>query len=352
MNCASRFDAVSETRIQRVRAHEAGVSLIELMVALVIGLFLIVGAISVNQQARNAYRTTEAVSRVQETARYAFDVLEPEVRMANYWGFNSRADYIEERATDGQAEPASLGTFDAQLDYCGDNFAINIDDYLDGSDNTYGLSCDAFGTASGVSDVLVVRRAAENNSSSIVANRVYLQTSRLRGTLFVPDDACADVADSCDEIPAGYAPPQSRTHQLLVSAYYVSQDSTGRPGSPSLRRKRLAAINGGNAAAVYPDEEIVPGVEDLQVRFGVDTNGDTNIDQYVDPGGVAAGDAVISATIWLRVRAEEPDYTYTDTNTYQYADMGAAWAPDPDADEDHFRRIVVSKTLQLRNTRR
>jgi type IV pilus assembly protein PilW len=329
--------------------RQAGLSLIELMVALVIGLFLIVGAVSVYQQARNAYRTTEAVARVQETARYAFDILEPELRMANYWGFNSRADYIEERATVGQAEPVSLAGFDAQLDYCGDNFAINLDDYLDGSDDSYTLTCAATGTASATSDVLVVRRAAEQASTSIVANRVYLQTSRLRGTLFVPGAACADLT-ACSEIPAGYAPPQSRTHELFVSGYYVSEDSTGRPGFPSLRRKRLAAINGGSAALVYPDEEIIPGVEDMQVRFGVDTNGDTNVDQYVEPGSVAAGDAVISATVWLRVRANEPDFTYTDTDSYQYADMAAAWTPDDD--EEHFRRLVVSKTLQLRNTRR
>jgi hypothetical protein len=88
----------------------------------------------------------------------------------------------------------------------------------------------------------------------------------------------------------------------------------------------------------------------MQVRFGVDTNGDTNVDQYVEPGNVAAGDAVISATVWLRVRANEPDFTYTDTDSYQYADMAAAWTPDDD--EEHFRRLVVSKTLQLRNTRR
>lgn len=332
------------------RRTDSGLSLIELMVALVIGLFLIIGAVTVYQQSRNAYRVTEAVARMQETARYAFDILEPEIRMANYWGFNSRADYIENRASDGQPEPASLSTYDAQLDMCGDNFAVNLDDYLDGSDDSYGLTCAEFGTANEDSDVLVVRRAADLRATSIVAQRVYLQTSRLRGTLFVPEADCSDVTLGCSEIPPGYAPPQSRTHQLLVSAYYVSNDSTGRENFPSLRRKRLAAIGGGTEAAVYPDEEVIPGVEDMQVRLGVDTNDDTNVDEYVDPGAIPVGSAVISATVWLRVRSEEPDFTYNDTNTYQYADMTGPWAPD--ADEAHFRRVVVSKTLQLRNTRR
>lgn len=348
MNCVSRSDHAvarhgSDPRSQR------GLSLIELMVSLVIGLFLIVGAVAIYQKSRDAYRTTEAIARLQETARYAFDVLEPEIRMASYWGFNSQADYIEERATEGQAEPASLASFDDQIDFCGDNFAIDLDNYLTGTNDGYGLTCDAYNDAPRAgSDVLVVRRTAELESDTIEANRIYLQTSRLRGTLFVPADDCSDLA-ACDQIPAGYAPPQSKTHELQVSAYYVDDDSTGRPGLPSLRRKRLGPINGGTAAAVYPDEEIVPGVEDLQLQFGVDTNGDTNVDQYVVPGNIPAGADVISATVWLRIRAEEPDFTFTDGNTYAYAGKAAF---DPSGDDEHVRRIVVSKTIQLRNTRR
>lgn len=349
MNCASKSEVSRGIAPLRPKT-QIGLSLIELMVALIIGLFLIIGAVTVYNQSRNAYRTTEAVARLQETARYAFDVLEPEIRMANYWGFNNRADYIEDRATVGQAEPGNLATFDTELDYCGDNFAIDLDNYLTGSDDGYDLTCDAFNKAPRAgSDVLVVRRAAELPSNSIEANRAYLQTSRLRGTLFVPEKDCAD-AKACDQIPTGYAPPQSRTHELVVSAYYVADDSTGRDGLPSLRRKRLSLLTGGSAAAVYPDDEIVPGVEDMQVRFGIDTDGDTNVDEYRNPEDVPAGAAVISATIWLRIRAEEPDFTFSDGNTYQYADMPAAY--DPAGDDEHFRRIVVSKTLQLRNTRR
>ena len=72
----------------------------------------------------------------------------------------------------------------------------------------------------------------------------------------------------------------------------------------------------------------------MQIRFGVDTNGDTNVDQYVDPGAVPAGAAVITATIQLRIRAEDRDFGYT----------------DPDF-SDNYRRIVVTRAILLRNTR-
>ncbi len=75
----------------------AGVSLIELMVSLVIGSLLIIGAVTVYMQSRNTYRTNESAARLQETARYALDVIEPDVRMAGFWGLTNRPEYVENR---------------------------------------------------------------------------------------------------------------------------------------------------------------------------------------------------------------------------------------------------------------
>ena len=78
---------------------QAGVSLVELMVSLVLGLFLIFGAVTIYGKSRATYRTTEAVARLQETARYALDAMEPDVRMANYWGLSNHAEYVINRAS-------------------------------------------------------------------------------------------------------------------------------------------------------------------------------------------------------------------------------------------------------------
>ena len=127
---------------------------------------------------------------------------------------------------------------------------------------------------------------------------------------------------------------------MIATAYYVSNSSVGRVEVPALRRKRLVAGS-------MLDEEVISGVEDLQVRFGVDTNGDTSADTYVDPAADPAdyGGQIVAATMWLRVRAEEPDFGFADDHTYVYADVDEA------APNDHFRRIVVSKTISLRNRR-
>jgi type IV pilus assembly protein PilW len=328
--------------------QQRGVGLIELMVAMLIGLFLILGAVTVFNQSRNTYRASEGVARLQETARLAMDVIESDIRMANYWGMNNRADYIVNRAGPSQPPPAE---FNAQqqtnVSLCGtaaSNWVINLDEYLGGSNNSYGLQC-AAANYQGGSDVVVIRRANEARPLALDPNRVYLQTSRIQGTLFVPNAACTLPTDpTC--IPAAYLPPASESRELEARAYYVSSQSTLRNDVPSLRRKRFASVNAAIPANAILDEEIVTGVEDLQVRLGIDTNGDSNIDQYVNPGGVPGNATVVSATIWLRVRAEDRDFGHRDQTAYQYADMAAAFTPN-----DNYRRILVSKTIHIRNSR-
>jgi type IV pilus assembly protein PilW len=122
---------------------------------------------------------------------------------------------------------------------------------------------------------------------------------------------------------------------------------------PSLRVKTLLADSS------IQDQEVMPGVEDFQVQFGVDTDAaDTNergsIDRYVDPDDpmIDPDDAafdpnsvVMAVRIWLRIRAERPENGFTDTANYVYADQNVG------PFNDGFRRFVVSKTIYLRNSR-
>ena len=330
------------------RMRQSGVGLIELMVAMVIGLFLILGAVTVFSQSRSTYRTAESVARLQEIGRLAMDVVETDVRMANFWGMSNRADYIINRVPIGgspttdfdatqQANAAVCGTTSAPSNY----FVLNLDEYIGGSNNAYTLTCAASNYLAGT-DALWVRRANATQPATMDEDRIYLQTSRIRGTLFMP--GCDDPTDqTC--IPADYLPPASQSRELEAHVYYVSSRSANRDDVPSLRRKRFANANGA-AADAFLDEEIVPGVEDLQVRLGVDTNGDTNVDQYVNPGAVPANATVVSATIWLLIRAEEREVGYVNDTSFQYADMAAAVTPD-----DNYRRILLTKTIHIRNTR-
>jgi hypothetical protein len=143
--------------------------------------------------------------------------------------------------------------------------------------------------------------------------------------------------------PAGPG-TESEIRDLEVRSYYVANRSVGNPGLPALRARSLTESRG---TIRYRDEEVMPGVEDLQVEFGVMTYDDgTAILRYVTPGSPAAeSGTIVAVRLWLRVRAETPDPESRDARGFEYSNSRFT----PDADESRFRRLLVSRTVALRN---
>lgn len=322
-------------RPARPTGPQSGFSLVELMVAVAIGVFLIAGAVTVFAKTRDLYRTNEDVARLQETARYAMSVIESDLRMANYWGLNSRPDLVG-----NELPSAAYGT------PCGADWSVDVRAYVDGS-NANGttapynasLACAPVGTLETDADVLTVRRAGTIalTPAQLTASgaRLKVATTRVQASIF-----------NGTSVPAGFV----QARNLVVGSYYVARDPAPGDdvlGQPELRRKRLDTT--ANLVEV-DDELVIPGVEDLQFQVGVDSDGDQAADFYINPSNLAVdvppGDAIVSVRVWLLVRAERPDFSYTNDRTYQYADR------DPFALNDRFRRVLLGKTIHLRNTRR
>ncbi len=325
----------------------AGMTLIELMVALAIGLFLMMGAFTVYLHTRATFQLSETVARLQENGRFALDTIEPDVRMGHYWGLTARTEQIGGRAGPADAAAFAIGGYD-----CGPNWAVNLDADIAGTNDGDAWTCaSAAYPPAAAADTLVVRRASENAAAPpLDAKQLYVQSALVQdGLLF----------DGRTTIPAGYAAATSETHALVVDGYYVSRSSTLGPNVPSLRVMRLVAGGAGDAGPRIEDQEIMPGIEDMQVQFGLDLDppGAANrgsIDMYVNPGdarlepGSAGYDPnarILAVRLWLRVRAERPEPGYEDDAPYAYGDAHF------DAPKDAYRRIVVSKTIFIRNAR-
>lgn len=311
----------------------AGVSLIELMVALVIGSLLIIGAVTVYMQSRNTYRTNETTARLQEIARYALDNIEPDVRLAGFWGLTNRPDFIDNRATPAdtrEAVDADVGT------NCGVNWSVDVTMPIDGRDaqatggTGYDLGCAGTDPVDW-SDVLIVRRASSNTVAP-ATNRMQIQSNRMRAVIF--NDGA---------LPAGFDAASSETRDLYVHAYYVSEVLPSPNGirQYALRRQTLVPDASG---PIIRDEEIVPGVEDLQVQFGIDDGPlDGNVDRYVNPGAVPVGARIASVRIWLLVIAEDIEVGFANDRDWEYANA------DHGPQNDPRRRTLISKTIQIRN---
>jgi type IV pilus assembly protein PilW len=296
-----------------------------------------IGAVTVFMQSRTTFRMNEAVSRLQENARFVIDAIEPDIRMANFFGLTSRSYKV-----DGRATPLQAPAFPIAGD-CGANWSVNLLSEVDGTNNGYAWACPPFGVAVPTADTLVVRRVLEDpDVLPLAANMLYVQSARYQNSqIFVGP-----------VVPAGYPPGVSQSHRLVANGYYVSTNSSlDTPGNavPSLRVKTLVGLS-------VIDQEVLPGVEDMQVEFGIDTDvggspGRGTINRYVNAGNPLLNPVlnpdveVLAVRIWLRVRAERPDIAYTDTANYAYADQVIP------AFGDRFRRVVVSKTIYLRNAR-
>ena len=311
-----------------------GYGLVELMVALSIGAVVIAAALGAWLRARTLADTLEAGARLQDTAQYALSLLASDLRMAGYFGLTRQSIAADPTL----AFPARCG---------GTSWLASIQPAITGIDAGYLAVANCAASGGGPragSDLLLVRRASavrmtpqRDTFTATDRDRALVVTDHDSGRIFVP-------AQTGDRLPAGYATadvagesPRADTRALLVHAYYVSRDSTGRRGWPALRRKVLVA------GPDVDDEEVIAGVEDLQLRFGYDDDGDGDVDRYADPAAPPAGSTPVAVQLCLSVVAEARDAS-TGDQSIRACGNRPAWTAT-----DRRPRLVVSRTVAIRN---
>lgn len=318
------------------RRHAAGLTLVELLVSLAIGSFLVIAGVRTFANARAVYRAAESVAGLQEAARYALAAFAYEIEHAGFYGLTNRADRIVGR-TSRPADPAITVGND-----CGEGWALDLDVAIGGANNGYDWDCNPYGNrAAALADTLTVRRVEPRAVTVWDAGRLYVRTTRFgNGQVFV------------GPAPAAFTEAPSATHELSTRGYYVSETSSlSTPGNlvPSLRVKTLTR---GAAGPRVVDEEIHPGIEDMQIELGIDRDtpgsaGFDAIEAYVAPGSAElVGARILAVRVWLLVRGVQRENGFTASPARTYADRTLA------AHDDRYRRTLVSATVFARNASR
>src|SRR2546429_102023 len=356
----------SHHRSPIVPGRAAGLTLVELLVAMTIGLVLIIGATQVYVDSSKAYGVNETTARLQENARYALSVLEPDIRMSGYWGLTNVSDGITGIAQPTDAQSA-LGAPAAST--CGVNFPLLLGFPVQGTNNAYTATCAANSAAMPNADTITVRRASTITVPPATASGPLRICSTRTSGLLVTDIT----GTFCQDVDA-------QINNLIVNLYYVDQSSS-QAGVPSLRRQAL------NAGPAFQDDEIVAGVEDLPLQYGVDLSGGFGAangaaSEYLNAGAALTNlltnatppaqfpAQIASVRIWLLVRSDAPEAGFTDDRIYGYgdrltangktgdltnlADSPKAYQPPLSTDKSftgvkHYRRLLVSKTIRIRN---
>lgn len=354
------------------KSSQTGMTLIEILIALLVGAFLIGGVIQIFLGTKQSNRMQEGLSRLQENGRFAMDFISNDIRMAGFLGCNNQATITS--------------TLNSPTGFL-NNFANAIDGFEATSvpgaaADTWSPGIDAEITSPlGGSDAITIRRAGEQNFSvtahaanadpltlDATATTANLQAAGFLTTAATPANNCgiAVVTDcstaavfqisgidtaartlshatggacalknSTDDLGRSY--PNAQVHPINTVSYYIRE---GVSGQPSLYRRV-----GSNDA-----EELVEGIEQMQVLYGEDLEMDPTSrvstdyvpNYYVTRDDVVDMARVVSVRISLLARTTEDNLAATNI-LYNYNGTNGI---DPG---DRRLRRVINSTILIRN---
>ena len=297
------------------RLRPSGFSLIELIVSLGLGLFLIAIMINSTSAVLRSGRTVEQTGEVAETSRYLSNLLNTELRLAGFFG------QIEYR-TDSSA---LLPDICAGPLAAGPNNAIAFPVQGLGNISAGQRLCGGDQLLEG-SDVLLIRRAGtstETLGGKLTAAQHYIQATPSE---FIVATGANQSSLNLYQANGVTAAPVRAWHQTI---YYVSADNT-------FKRRRFYR------GKLSPSEPLAEGIDDFQLVYGIDRsgNGIANAQNqqpaFVDmPGSPQDWANTVAVEFYLLISSTEISSAIRETQSYSYADK-----TDLVFEDNKIRRLV------------
>jgi len=316
--------------------HQHGFSLLEIFIALMIGLVILTGVLSIFIGMRTTSSETSSYGELQENGRFALSVLSDDLLRQNFWG-----DYTGK---------VSLSTIhpvpSAPIGKCvGGGINNGTFPLADGHFRTLwgetvsnsSILSDCRDDAKVNSDILQLKRAISKPLNLNVGNTAptgsyYLITNLNNGSIF----------------SSGTVPniENGRVWEYQHHIYYVREEMQGKHTVPVLMQGRLANI--------FSFSPIIDGVDMIRFEYGVDTDTDPAdfgygiVNAYIPANKMTnvlwdnAASRIIAVKIYVLVRAIQEDKKYENTNTYQLGSFNYTA-------NDNYRRLLFSSTVTLYN---
>lgn len=325
------------------RPSQRGFGLIEIMISLLLGVLILLGVTEIATRNSLTRNELERSGRQIESAAYALRLLETDLMSAGYWG------EMGEQAAAGTLPPVCPG-LGADLAAATLELRAVAGYPVQGEDE---LLSNCIVPLAGT-DFLAIRRvnscALGTAGCEAAGSNFHLQVNSCLAAdglpplpgihyLIDPDtDALIYTQRDCSTAAPKY--------RFLSRVYYIRykdiDEDIDEDNPPQLVR---AELRGSGADAEYVDVPLVDGVELLRFEYGLDNDGDGQVDvQTTTPVGPQWAD-VVMVRMSLVVRNLQPSAGYTDSRTYTVA--GTAFTV-PVGFESH-RRQVYSRTVSLRN---
>lgn len=389
----------------RPRYPSPGFSLVELMVAMTIGLIILAAVSLMFANSKKAYEVQNKLARVQENGRFAMNYLLQDMRMAGYIGCpsgitpevllppNSQPSSKFRSTLAGIIVPASAGGTLASIP-----FAYRFDIPVEGFDGDASPAMTAWAPSSSTTlpnprvagtDMIAVRLADATSqvflTTPMAAEFSDLQVNDVTNykksdIVLVTDCDSLSVTQITDidsgakkllhDTTGGFTP--GNANKKLAKAY-GTETSGSFPADTPLRATKVFKYaahsyfirnNADGVPSLYRDtnganpEELVEGIEDLQILYGVDigppadTTGVIIPSRYYRANEVFDWTRVVSVRIGILARTSSGADADVDRNTYDVNGKSVTICPAlPAACSDRNQRRVFLATVQLRNFR-
>lgn len=337
--------------------RQRGFSLVELMIAMTIGFIVLAGIGYLYVESRQSFRSMDNLSRMQESARYALEIMSRDIRMAGYRGCAS-----------------SSGTLHNTLNNSGTsayNFGLPINGYDGvGANWTPALPADT-GGLSGLSilagtDAIILRGALgggaavnkqPGNASAdlqitapndLAKDDIVMVTNCKAASVFqitnmnvngaghnvVHNIGIGSPGNSTKDLVENYSASGGEIIKMQSKSYFIRTGASGRPALWQFDNYKPVA------AGVNP-AEIAEGVENMQILYGIDADSNGIIESYSAANAVANWNLVAAVRISLLVTGNDENVA---TSKQKYNYNGAL----VDAPDQRLRQVFTT-TVSVRN---
>ena len=313
----------------RIFRSQRGMSLVELMVAMLISLFLTAGLFTMFSMSSSNVTTTSQFNQLQENGRIALAIMERDLSQLGFMGDITGADLIVGSDTTLSGTAVTADCVGAGLNNASfPNTQLSHFRRLWGYEQGVSAESLACITPNNATDVIQIKRLMGPPATVLTATRYYAASTQNEIIFFNGSAAAPGLANS-------------RIWEYQHHVYFIRNDGT----TPVLRRRTLSINNGMNN-----EEQLVEGIENMRILYGFDSDGDGTANSYMPVENVttlmwdnAQSQRLVALRLFLLVRSNEEDGRYENGTTYTLGDKTIGPL------NDNYRRKVVSTTIMLDN---
>ena len=311
----------------------AGFSMVELMIALALGLLLTAAVLQTFISLKRTYEFQEEFSRIQENGRFAMEFLSRDIRRADYWGCLGGTTDI---TNDVNASSSATFSFGAGVEGT-DEGSPYIPATGDRPDSITLRGADGTGiqvttpymptpaSALHVTNASSIEQADIVLVSDCVAGDIFQKTNPTHATLLNHNSGgSTNPGNNTGDLSKTYR-GDARVYQPFSYTYHID---TGTSGEPALFRNTT--------------EELVEGIENFQVLYGEDVGSSDGVPDYFVPADhIVDMDDVVSVMVTVVVRSVRDNLTDT---AQSFELNGTTYTPS-----DRRIRKVFSTKVAVRN---